>query len=529
MGVLTPYSQWIKSIQYDIMELFQNYRNVFIHQAKLAFLCTQLKTFYSDITSRKFPEVAPSPNDANVLRNLVASLKAMIEFFQTLDQSHSLDTILKSEIDAVANYLVNFQENFNKSVVSLKIVNENVFVDDQAQFMTDDFADNKKILETIQTYVTSGIALQPEILKMFELKREKINELLKSYEEKLNQMNGENVRILSQEEVFQRTQNLKKWQVDQNDFELQKKIGAGGFADVYIGIQKSTKKVVAIKILHNEEFNEQTFNLFLREVEIFGTIQHFAVLPFIGVCLTPPYYIITEYMPGGCLFNRIHSNKARLDGTKRTIIALGIAYAMEYIHRLDFLHRDLKSLNILLDADDYPKVCDFGMSRLLPNNPDELMTGCAGTLQWMAPEVLNYEKYGKKSDVYSYGILLWEILTNNIPFRGFKDVQIAMAVVNNHTRPIMPHDQAGVLGKFIKLCWDQDPNKRPTFEKIIVAFESGQLFYPGANMAIVNAYRNQYNPKQEKNRKTISYSTRTSANATATSRTSIISFTRYIE
>jgi serine/threonine protein kinase len=122
-------------------------------------------------------------------------------------------------------------------------------------------------------------------------------------------------------------------------------------------------------------------------------------------------------MSGGCLFNRLHAKQgANLDATKRTIIALGLAYSLEYFHAKKMIHRDIKSLNVLLDADDYPKLCDYGMSRTIAT--DGAMTGGAGTSQWMAPEVLNSDPYDEKSDVYSYGILRWEILTSDVPFRG---------------------------------------------------------------------------------------------------------------
>jgi hypothetical protein len=106
----------------------------------------------------------------------------------------------------------------------------------------------------------------------------------------------------------------------------------------------------------------------------------------------------------------------------------------------------------------------------------------------MAPEVINSEPYDEKSDVYSFGILLWEILTGDVPFRGLKDVQVAMAVVENQSRPMIPQDCPPRLGKFIKFCWDQDPKRRPSFDNIVKAMESGEVVFPGTNMNAVKAY-----------------------------------------
>ena len=105
------------------------------------------------------------------------------------------------------------------------------------------------------------------------------------------------------------------------------------------------------------------------EVSIMSKIRHYGILPLVGYIPTKPYRIITEFMSGGTLKERLFNSKAkRLDGTKLTIIALGVAYAMKFIHHQKYIHRDLKPDNILLDADDYPYVIDFGLSRLLPHN-----------------------------------------------------------------------------------------------------------------------------------------------------------------
>ena len=130
----------------------------------------------------------------------------------------------------------------------------------------------------------------------------------------------------------------------------------------------------------------------------------------------------------------------------------------------------------------------------------DLMSGGVGTAQWMAPEVLNSEKYDQKSDVYSYGILLWELLTSEIPFRGLKDnLQVAMAVANNGKRPGIPQDCPPKLNKFIRLCWSQNPRERPDFGTIAKTIESGEVVFPGTNMNAVRAYVTRFIPSGEQN------------------------------
>ncbi|EAX90676.1 hypothetical protein TVAG_495130 [Trichomonas vaginalis G3] len=128
-------------------------------------------------------------------------------------------------------------------------------------------------------------------------------------------------------------------------------------------------------------------------------MNHFAVIGLIGVTQEPPYYIVSEFMPKENLFKCLHSNIPPTP-TQRTIIALGVAIGLSYMHRNNYIYRDIKSLNILLDADEYPKICDFGISRFVPQSRD-LMTGGVGTAQWEAPEVINNEPYTEKADVYS--------------------------------------------------------------------------------------------------------------------------------
>ena len=229
--------------------------------------------------------------------------------------------------------------------------------------------------------------------------------------------------------------------------------------------------------------------MLIREIKSASELNHFAILPFIGVTLKQPFYLITEFMPGKSLYDRLHSKKKKLTPTKKTIIALGVACGLAFVHSKNMLHRDIKSLNILLDADDYPKICDFGLSRVI-DVKEELMTGGIGTTQWMAPEIIDSKPYGKKADVYSYGILVWEMLTEDIPFRGLRDFQIVVAIMKG-SRPLIPSTCPRKLAHFIEMCWDKDPEKRPNFDIIVKAFESGQLDFPGTDHKQVEAYLNQ--------------------------------------
>lgn len=153
-------------------------------------------------------------------------------------------------------------------------------------------------------------------------------------------------------------------------------------------------------------------------------------------------------------------------------VACGAARGMAYLHsgKPPILHRDLKSANILLNESYVPKVCDFGLSRLKAQ--ERSMTGNCGTVQWMAPEVLANQAYNEKADVFSYGIICWELLTGECPYEGMSPIQCALAVLNRDQRPEIPKWCPPQLRALIKSCVKKAPNERPTFGQIIEAFDA---------------------------------------------------------
>lgn len=156
-------------------------------------------------------------------------------------------------------------------------------------------------------------------------------------------------------------------------------------------------------------------------------------------------------------------------------VASGAARGMNYLHcgRPAVLHRDLKSANILLDESYNAKVADFGLSRLTAKTRS--MTGNCGTVQWMAPEVLASETYAEPCDVYSYGIILWELLVRQCPYEGMSAIQCALAVLNNDSRPEIPQWCPPAFAALIASCLRKDPASRPTFSQILRALDAVPL------------------------------------------------------
>jgi serine/threonine protein kinase len=210
--------------------------------------------------------------------------------------------------------------------------------------------------------------------------------------------------------------------------------------------------------------------MFRREIFTLTTLNHPSILKLLGYTNQPPFCLVTEFMSNGSLFDVLKSKQGGLTPTDRTVIALDIARGMEYMHERNMIHRDLKSLNILLDDNRRARICDFGLVRLKSLAP---LTGLIGTPQWMAPEILMCSTYyDVKVDVFSFGIVLWELLTGEIPYRDIPVEKLGYLVVQEELRPEIPKVTPPSLAHLIDACWSPDPKQRPTFTMIINFFNN---------------------------------------------------------
>eukprot|EP00747_Dinoflagellata_sp_TGD_P095907 gnl/TRDRNA2_/TRDRNA2_166656_c0_seq2.p1 gnl/TRDRNA2_/TRDRNA2_166656_c0~~gnl/TRDRNA2_/TRDRNA2_166656_c0_seq2.p1 ORF type:complete len:310 (-),score=47.27 gnl/TRDRNA2_/TRDRNA2_166656_c0_seq2:137-1066(-) len=282
---------------------------------------------------------------------------------------------------------------------------------------------------------------------------------------------------------------VQDWEVDPSELELVESIGGGGFATVYLGRWRG--KTVAIKRIdvnvagaQRQKRNLQSFN---REVAVMTTVKHINIVRILGVaCKEQPLQIITEFCLGGDLYELLH-NRVELDltWTQRVKMCVDIARAMVYLHKFNpmIIHRDLKSPNLLLQSpvnseSDEPlvKVADFGLSRMQDTAMGEgsngswgTMTIAAGTYHWMAPEVVTDSRYNEKVDVYSYSIILYEIICREFPFEDLEPLE-AMNLMVNGTRPtleLVPKACPEMLTNLMIVCWAHEAKDRPSFENIV--------------------------------------------------------------
>ncbi|KAL4557498.1 hypothetical protein LXL04_035678 [Taraxacum kok-saghyz] len=255
------------------------------------------------------------------------------------------------------------------------------------------------------------------------------------------------------------------WEIDVKLLKFEYRICGGSYGDLYKGT--FCTQDVAIKALKDEYLNENVQREFAQEVYIMRKIRHKNVVQFIGACTKPPNLcIITEFMAGGSVYDFLHNQKGHFDVPAVLKIGILISKGMNYLHENNIIHRDLKSANLLMDENGIVKVSDFGVARV--QNKSGVMTAETGTYRWMAPEVIEHRPYNHKADVFSFAIVMWELLTRKLPYANLTPLQAAIGVVQKGLRPVIPkHTHPGIVG-LLEQCWQHDPSLRPEFSEIII-------------------------------------------------------------
>ncbi|XP_051503541.1 mitogen-activated protein kinase kinase kinase 21 isoform X2 [Myxocyprinus asiaticus] len=263
-------------------------------------------------------------------------------------------------------------------------------------------------------------------------------------------------------------------QIPFSELVLEEIIGVGGFGKVYRGTWKEQEVAMKAARQDPDEDIKATADSVKQEAKLFSMLQHPNIIKLEGVCLDEPNLcLVMEYARGGTL-NRALTGR-RIPPHILVNWAVQIARGMQYLHEeavVPIIHRDLKSSNILLlekiENDDIGrktlKITDFGLAREWHKTTK---MSAAGTYSWMAPEVIKSSLFSKGSDVWSYGVLLWELLTGEVPYRGIDGLAVAYGVaVNKLTLPI-PSTCPEPFAKLMEECWEQDPHIRPSFATIL--------------------------------------------------------------
>jgi serine/threonine protein kinase/predicted hydrocarbon binding protein len=251
-------------------------------------------------------------------------------------------------------------------------------------------------------------------------------------------------------------------EIPRSELKFGDKIGDGTAGTVYRG--KWGDKNVAIKVFHQNTHSEINETEFRKELALLSLIQHPLVLTcYGGSTKKGDYFIVTELMEAS-VYDLLHDTNFNMDLDLKLDIAIATAKCMNFLHSCGLIHRDLKSLNLLVSKDFDVKICDFGLSRFIDRQNQ--MTNNIGTVSWTAPEIFQKKFYSEKADVYSFGIILWELLTRQTPYEHVEAFSIPL-LVSKGERPEIPKDAPNDWRKLIKACWHQKPSSRPTFKKIL--------------------------------------------------------------
>lgn len=257
----------------------------------------------------------------------------------------------------------------------------------------------------------------------------------------------------------------EKWELNNDDVDLVEKIGRGNFGDVYKARLKPSNLSVAVKTCKVTLPDEQK-KKFLQEGRILKQYEHPNIVRFIGICVQKqPIMIVMELVPGGSLLNYLRSNTEKL-ATKAILgMCQDAASGMEYLESKNCIHRDLAARNCLVGETHIVKISDFGMSR-----EEEEYIVSDGLKQipikWTAPEALNYGKYTSLCDVWSFGVLAWEIFSKGgTPYQGMTNTR-ARELIDSGYRMPAPEGTPDDVYQLMLRCWQYEPEDRPHFAEI---------------------------------------------------------------
>lgn len=251
-----------------------------------------------------------------------------------------------------------------------------------------------------------------------------------------------------------------EWEIPRETLKLVKKLGAGQFGEVWMGYYKNTQKV-AIKTLKEGTMEPAAF---LQEANLMKQLQHERLVRLHAVVTREPILIVTEFMINGCLLDFLKTDEGKkLRLNKLIDMSAQIAEGMAYIERKNYIHRDLRAANILVNETLHCKIADFGLARII-DSEYTAHEGAKFPIKWTAPEAINFGTFSIKSDVWSFGILLTEIVTyGRIPYPGMTNPEVIRSLDRTYRMPC-PDSCPDELYEIMSMCWKQKPEDRPTFE-----------------------------------------------------------------
>ncbi|XP_042534145.1 tyrosine-protein kinase TXK isoform X1 [Dipodomys spectabilis] len=282
--------------------------------------------------------------------------------------------------------------------------------------------------------------------------------------------------------------SYEKWEIDPSELAFVKELGRGQFGIVHLGEWRAHTQV-AIKAIREGSMSEEDF---IEEAKVMMKLSHSRLVQLYGVCSQQkPLYIVTEFMKNGCLLNYLKERKGKLRRETLLSVCQDICEGMEYLEKSCYIHRDLAARNCLVSSTCIVKISDFGMTRYVLDDEYISSSGAKFPIRWSPPEVLHFNKYSSKSDVWSFGVLMWEVFTEGkMPFENKSNLQVVEAVSSGfrlyrpylapmsiykvmyscwHEWPFTPRDSVSrlVLVEALDVSKISNPEGRPTFAELL--------------------------------------------------------------
>ncbi|XP_061758534.1 tyrosine-protein kinase Srms [Nerophis ophidion] len=281
------------------------------------------------------------------------------------------------------------------------------------------------------------------------------------------QKNPRSLGVVLEEACAQQRElyDMEPWERPREEFKLQKKLGEGHFGEVWEAMWTTEKKKVAIKMLKQEDTRQDEF---VKEVQALKSLHHPKLIQLLAMCSRgEPVYIVTELMSKGSLKSYLASAEGQVL-TSAHLIYMGsqVAEGMAYLEDRNIVHRDLAARNILVGDDLVCKVADFGLARIIK---DSVYTASRTTkipVRWTAPEAAIRHKFSVKSDVWSFGVLLYEMMSRGkMPYEGKSNQQV-LDLLSSGARLACPSRCPHNIYRIMKDCWEAEPARRPSFHAL---------------------------------------------------------------
>lgn len=246
-------------------------------------------------------------------------------------------------------------------------------------------------------------------------------------------------------------------------------LGSGGFGEVFKGIWQ--RYDVAIKQIFLKTFSTDLDKEFRNEVAIMSRCRHPSLVHLYGIALQDnSKYLIMEYLPNKSLYEQLSTSDVQISWPMRTNYCYDIAAGLAYLHSVNVVHRDLKSLNILLDKENRAKISDFGLSVIKIATLSSITRPTKiGSIRWNAPELFQSVESMEtfKSDIWSFGMVMYEIVSRKIPFAQVADDMRVVYFITSGAKLPIPNDCPSALSEIIQKCWTFNSSERPDANEIL--------------------------------------------------------------